>query len=127
FLHGIAHRGRSVAAAGAAIALGIWLCTAFVEIGVGEVGIVQRFGALTADLEPGLHLRWPTPIESVVRVRPAELRTVEIGFRTVSDEKRPTSRSEAALGWSSQHPEGATPITDEAVMITGDDDLVEIL
>jgi Cu+-exporting ATPase len=127
FLHGIAHRRKSVAAAVAAIALLAWLSTALVVIEVGEVGVVQRFGALTADLEPGLHVRWPTPIETIVRLRPAELRTVEIGFRSVAEDKRPTNRAEAALGWSSQHLEGATPITDEAVMITGDGDLVEIL
>jgi len=127
FLHGIAHRRKSVAAAVAAIALLAWLSTALVVIEVGEVGVVQRFGALTADLEPGLHVRWPTPIETIVRLRPAELRTVEIGFRSVADDKRPTNRAEAALGWSSQHLEGATPITDEAVKITGDGDLVEIL
>ncbi|HSQ56436.1 MAG TPA: protease modulator HflK, partial [Gemmata sp.] len=89
--------------------------------------IVQRFGRPTADLRPGLHFCWPWPIETITRIRPDEIRTVEVGFRTISDEtlKKVARRGENT--WTSSHGDEIAPLSDEAVMITGDDDLVEIL
>jgi Cu+-exporting ATPase len=86
-----------------------------------EVGVVRRFGrVLPDDLEPGLHWRWPWPIEEVSRVRPHRLRAVEVGFRSVS------GRSESGI-WASPHGEGIRRYPDEAVMITGDENLIEVL
>ena len=124
-IHGIVHRWKSIATAAFAIVLLAWLSTAFAQVNVDEVGIVQRFGAVTADLEPGLHVRWPWPIETVTRVRPREIRSVEVGFRERSGGS--TVPPNAGLSWSSSHSEGVARLTDEAVMITGDGDLVEIL
>jgi P-type Cu+ transporter len=128
-LHGILHQWRRIAASGFALALLLWFSTAFASIALDEVGIVQRFGAVAADLEPGLHVRWPWPIETVTRMRPSELRTIEVGFRGVSDPApdRLQRPGDAGLVWSSSHSEGVSRLTDEAVMITGDGDLVEIL
>ena len=46
------------------------LTTGLTAIGPGEVGLVSRQGRLVEQLGPGLHLRWPWPIESVRRVEP---------------------------------------------------------
>lgn len=124
-LHAILHRGRAIAAVVIVLLLLAWLSTAFAQVNTDEVGIVQRFGEVRTDLEPGLHLRWPGPIETVTRIRPKELRTVEVGFRSLAD--RPNNSADAALGWASSHSEGVARLTDEAVMITGDGDLVELL
>ena len=134
-LHGIVHRRKRIASAATGIALLVWLSSAFAQVNLDEVGIVQRFGAVTGDLEPGLHVRWPWPIETVTRVRPAELRAVEVGFRGLTEaqsESRFADRlrrpaGDPGLAWSSPHSEGVARLTDEAVMITGDGDLVEIL
>jgi Cu+-exporting ATPase len=122
-LHEIGHRWKSVAAALAGTALVAWLGTSFVQIETGEVGVVQRFGAPVIDLPPGLHVRWPSPVETVARVRPDELRSVEIGFRVVAE----AQKGRASNTWTSGHGDGIGRVTDEAVMITGDGDLVEIL
>jgi Cu+-exporting ATPase len=127
-LHGVLHNWKRIAAGFAIVTAFIWLGTSFTQINLDEVGVVQRFGAVTADLEPGLHVRWPWPIETVSRVKPNLIRTVEVGFRGLvepaSDRlQRPTD----GLTWSSSHSEGVARLTDEAVMITGDGDLVEIL
>jgi Cu+-exporting ATPase len=141
-LHAIGHRWKSISAAVGGVLLLVWLSTCFARIDVGEVGIVQRFGRVTADLGPGLHVRWPWPVETVTRIRPDEVRTVEIGFRTLTDEqvsarragadrmRRPGSPfpgGDAGLTWGSPHAGEIAPLSDEAVMITGDGDLVEIL
>jgi Cu+-exporting ATPase len=133
-LHGLAHRWKPVATAAAVVGVLAWLGTGLAQVNVDEVGLVQRFGALRADLEPGLHVRWPWPVETVTRVRPNEIRTVEVGFRTLTEEqrtgsalRRPAGGSDAGLTWSSPHANEVQPLSDEAVMITGDGDLVEIL
>jgi Cu+-exporting ATPase len=139
FLHNLAHRWKSISAVLAALALLGWLSTCFATVAPDEIGIVQRFGKATTDLEPGLHLRWPWPIETVARIRPNEVRTIEIGFRTLTEDQRPrraVSESEDRLRrpggaagntWTSGHSDGIARLSDEAVMITGDGDLVEIL
>src|SRR5207249_3122338 len=60
-------------------------------------------------------------------------RTAEIGCRGLPDEQRtastggPRLRRPGGLTWASSHADGAAPVSDEAVMITGDGDLVEVL
>ena len=86
-------------------------------------------GRVSADLQPGLHVRWPWPVESVTRLRPAEIRTVEVGFRTLTEEQRIGRMRRpggAELTWSSAHGDRTPSLTDESVMVTGDGDLVDI-
>ncbi len=122
-LHEIAHRWKLVLGLLAGVLLLVWLGTSFARVNYGEVGVVRQFGEITDDLPPGLHVRWPWPVETVTRLRPAEVRSVEVGFRTVEG----ASATRDGNTWTSAHGEGVAPVTDEAVMITGDGDLVEIL
>ncbi len=122
-LHAVAHRWKAIGGALAGVALAVWLGTAVAQVEAGEVGVVRRFGDVTADLQPGLHVRWPWPVETVTRVRPDEVRSVEIGFRIVPDAQKPAGGST----WTSGHGDGIGRLTDEAVMITGDHNLVELL
>jgi Cu+-exporting ATPase len=125
FLHELGHRWKLVCGVLLAFGLCGWFATCFAQIEPDEVGVVRRFGELRDDLQPGLHVRWPWPVETVTRVRPAEVRTVEVGFRLVGD---PSSAGKArSYTWAGSHVEGGAPLTDEAVMITGDGDLVVIL
>jgi Cu+-exporting ATPase len=136
-LHGVAHRWKLVAGTAAAALLVGWGLTCFAQVEPGEVGVVRRFGAVVADLGPGLHVRAPWPVETVTRVRTAEVRTVEVGFRRVRPEARSPVLPAAgdrlrrpagdALTWASSHGEDIGKVTDESVMITGDGDLVEVL
>jgi Cu+-exporting ATPase len=132
-LHEIGHYWKPIAAGVAGVALVAWLASGLTQVNANEVAVVQRFGRIHADLEPGLHVRWPWPVETVTRVRPAEIRAVEVGFRTpvepaqpVADRMRRPGPADAGLTWSSAHGEGVSPVTDEAEMVTGDGDLVEI-
>jgi regulator of protease activity HflC (stomatin/prohibitin superfamily) len=63
------------------------------------------------------------------------VRTIEIGFRTLTGEQLPRRGADDRLRrpggagntWASGHSDGIARLSDEAVMITGDGDLVEIL
>ena len=142
--HAVEDRWKLVFGSLAGIALIWWFATGLVQIQPNEVAVVQRFGAIQSDLTPGLHVRWPWPIETVLRVKPAEVRTVEIGFRMlprdevqrldlVKQEQAKLRRpgrdfpTETGQTWSSAHAEGVSRMSDESLMITGDGDLIELL
>jgi Cu+-exporting ATPase len=123
-LHWLSHQWRPVLLVlGLLLALG-WAASGLTQIGPDEVGVVRRFGrALPEDLEPGLHWRWPWPIEDVTKFQPGRIRTVEIGFRTLPG----AALAPAARAWSSPHGnDGIARSPDEAVMITGDGNLLEV-
>jgi Cu+-exporting ATPase len=137
-LHEVGHRWKPIVAALLGLALIAWLLSGLVRVQMNEVAVVQRFGAVRADLAPGLHVRWPWPVETVTKLRPAEPRTVEIGFRILPEEKlkllqqargeqQKLRRAEPGMTWEAAHTEGAVRLTDESLMITGDGSLVELL
>jgi len=136
-LHQVGDRWKPITASLIGIGFLGWLTTCFATVANGEVGITQRFGKAVADLEPGLHIRWPWPVETVTRLRPGDVRMVEVGFRTLSQEQlqrraavgetRKPVGSATSNTWTSGHADGIARLSDEAVMITGDSDLVEIL
>jgi Cu+-exporting ATPase len=106
-----------------ALAVAAYALSGLTQVGPEEVAVVRRFGRqLPDDLGPGLHWRWPRPIEDVTRVKPGRVQTVEVGFRTESPAALPAARA-----WSSPHGnDGVRRLPDEAVMITGDGNLVEL-
>jgi Cu+-exporting ATPase len=90
-------------------------------VGAGEAGLLQRFGRYCGVLGPGLHVRWPWPIERVTVITPDRVRSLEIGFRgTSAAEVEP-------LRWESTH---GRPLQnrgdDEALLLTGDGRYVEL-
>ena len=68
-----------------------------------ERGVVTRFGAYEATLEPGPSVRFPRPIEYVQRVNIDQVRTAEIGYQggntksTVLKEALMLTKDEAIL------------------------------
>ncbi len=123
-VHWLSHHARAAVLALAALLLAGWALAGLTAIEADEVGIVRRFGQeLPEELEPGLHWRWPWPIEEVTRVQPGWVHTVEVGFRTIPG----GPAVPAARVWSSPHGnDGISRVPDEAVMITGDGNLLEV-
>ncbi|HEX3147318.1 MAG TPA: cation-translocating P-type ATPase family protein [Gemmataceae bacterium] len=115
-LHWAEHRWKPITVGALLVAGAGYAASGLTQVGTGEVGVVKRFGRASAELEPGLHLRWPNPVETVVKLRPAEVRTVEIGFRSAIGE---------GWTWSSAHGD-IRRVADESLMITGDGNLVEV-
>lgn len=123
WLHWASHHVRVVALGGLGIVLAIYALSGVTQIGPDEVGVVCRFGRpISPDLAPGLHWCWPWPVEYVVIIKPDRVRTVEVGYRPL-----PVANAPEALAWSSFHGgEGTERRPQEAVMITGDGNLVEL-
>ncbi len=117
--HWAEHRWKAVAAALGTLLLLAYALSGLTLVRPDEVGVVQRFGRPVADLSPGLYWRWPWPMEETTRVS-QQVRTVEVGFRAELVKK-----GASVLSWTSPHAaEGKIP--DEAMMITGDGNLVEL-
>ena len=90
------------------VIVALWVLSGIYKIAPDEQGIVLRFGALHVVTEPGLHYHFPWPIEEVFKPAVTHLYSDEIGFRTSPDNKvkRPVSR--------------------EALMVTGDDNIIDV-
>ena len=72
-----------------------------------EEGVVTRFGKFDRSSSPGLHFKYPSPIEHATTPKITQVRRAEIGFRAAQG--RPTQRVPA-----------------ESLMLTGDQNIVDI-
>ena len=63
----------------AAVAILLWLASGFYTIKEGQRGVVLQFGAKAEITDPGLHWRWPLPVESVEKVDVGQVSTLRIG------------------------------------------------
>ena len=82
------------------IAMGVY------SVEPGEVGVVRTFGKETAHTDPGLHFVVPFA-QRVDKVNVSRINREEIGFRTT--------------------PEGPKRVDSEALMLTGDENIIEAL
>jgi Cu+-exporting ATPase len=123
WLHRLSHHWKPAAAAAAVLLAAGYGLSGLMQVGPDERAVVRRFGrVLDEDLGPGLYWRWPWPIEESVRLKPDSIHSVEVGFRSV-----PGNPSQlVTLDWASTHGGNIRRIEDEAVMITGDGNLVEV-
>lgn len=81
------------------------LTTAF-TVDPEEQGVVLRFGRYDRTVEPGLHFKLPSPIESVWKVPTQRQLKEEFGFRTLKADVRTVYSTEK--------------LTEEKLMLTGD-------
>ncbi len=119
--HWLEHHARGAIAVVIVLLLAAYALSGLRIIAPDETAIVRRFGGISEDLDPGWHWRFPWPVNNVTRVS-QQVRSVEIGFRVVPGKERPAG----ALTWSSAH-RRENRIPDEAMMITGDGNLVDLL
>ena len=118
----IQHR-RGILAWAIALLAALYASSGITAIGPGEAGLVQRFGGYRGVLEPGLHLRFPEPIERVIRLEPGRVRSLEIGFR------RAAGGQGELLRWESSHGRSLEEGDEEdgdALLLTGDGQFLEI-
>lgn len=89
----------------------VWLLSGLAVIRPHQRALVLRFGALEREIGPGLHLKWPYPIETVhvpvysvlndQGARVGETRTVT-GVRTL-DLGTPSAVGEGPILWTNEH------------------------
>lgn len=92
------------------VVVGGWLLYDMVHIiQPAERGVVLRFGKYVDTIQPGLNFRLPRPIETVERVDVAQIRNVEIGYRSSSGGRSTTS----------------TSVGSESLMLTRDENIVD--
>ena len=85
-----------------AVGIVFWMGTGIYTVQPGEEAVIRLVGRYYDTTDPGLHWFWPTPIGKRDVVRVDEVRRLEIGVR------------------------GSAPIPDEAQMITGDQNIVDV-
>ena len=95
---------------GGAILFFLWFLTGVYIIQQPEQGVVLRFGKYVDILQPGLHLRFPQPIETVIRQNVQQARQVNVGFAKDPDNDAATP----------------TNVPHESLMLTGDENIVDI-
>ncbi len=83
-------------------ALLVWLGTGFYTVQPGEQAALRILGRFDSIHGPGLHWAWPAPIGTRNVVQVDEIRRLELGVR------------------------GTAPVPDEALMITGDENIVDV-
>ena len=79
----------------------IWLSTTFVMIDPHESAVLERFGRYVPSrgvLEPGLHFKWPWPVDAIRTYGTHEIRSFNVGF--IPD---PKLESQNTLLWTRAH------------------------
>ena len=85
----------------------LWLATGIYTVDPAEQAALRLFGKFTATSGPGLHWYFPAPIGTKNVEKVTETRRMELGFRTL--------------------PGGGVPdVPIEAIMITGDENIVDV-
>ncbi len=87
-----------------AVAVVLWLGSGIYTVSAvgGEVAVLRLFGKYSGEAQQGLHWFWPAPIGTRNIIQAEERRLMELGFR------------------------GNSPFTDESLMITGDENIVDV-
>ncbi len=88
----------------------VYLLTGIYQVGPSEEGLVKSFGKYILTVGPGLHYHFPAPFESVVKVNVRTVKSIEIGFRTISPPPNPKY----------------SDVPSESLMLTGDDNIVSV-
>jgi membrane protease subunit HflK len=92
-----------------AVAVIVWQAF-FFRVNPDELGVVMRFGEYVRKEPPGLHFRWPYPIEEVRLPKVTRQNIIEIGMRSPGPGRLGGTRDERA----------------ESLMLTGDENIVDI-
>lgn len=84
----------------------LWLFTGIAQVNPGELGIRERFGAFVPGkevLQPGIHLKWPWPIEHIVRVPVDRMQQFVIGAHMDKLKDTKTMQNASVVLWTGQH------------------------
>ncbi|MBP8604932.1 MAG: hypothetical protein KBI46_03695 [Phycisphaerae bacterium] len=79
-------------------ALTLYLMSSFAVVGPGQAAVVEYFGSPVRDLEPGLHLKWPWPIEKVYVFPTDQIQQITIGYKEGEKDK-----AKKAFLWGEKH------------------------
>ncbi len=128
-VHELAHRWKSIGAGCVLVLMAVWFGSGFIVVEPDEVAVVQEFGRVQADLGPGLHWRWPWPIDTIRRLKPDEVKVVLIDFRPRAagedEDDQAALRDSSGATWTSVHGEPNRPLS--MSLFTGDHNLIDVV
>ncbi len=99
----------------ALLLLVVWFGSGIFIVRPDEAGVVLRFGAYNRTVNEGLHYHLPYPIETVSLPKVTQIRQITVGL--------PPTQSSSMFSRSSVN---ASSSHDEAAMLTGDENIVNI-
>lgn len=79
-------------------ALTLYLMSGVFVIGPGHAAIIEYFGSPVREAYPGIHLKWPWPIEKVYVYPTDEVQQISIGYKETEADKQKT-----AMLWGEKH------------------------
>ena len=88
-----------------ALVLVVWIASGFYIVDEGRRGVVTRFGKYTETTQPGPRMHLPFPIETVEVIDFSQVKTIEIGYRNTTRNKK----------------------DDEATMLTDDENIIDVM
>ena len=97
----------------ATFAVMLWGLSGIFIVQPDEQGAVLRFGKYVRKADPGFNYHWPYPIENVLLAKALRVNQISIGTRVV--EEGSTVRRGGALTWP-----------EESLMLTGDENIVDV-
>ena len=97
----------------------VFVANPFYKVEAGEQGVVLRFGKHVRTTSPGLRFKLPWPVETVHIVDIQNVHVLPIGYRT--SERGPTW-----LTPTNQPGRSRTMVEDEALMLTGDENILHV-
>jgi membrane protease subunit HflK len=97
---------------GLIVILGLYIASGLYRVLPDEQGVVLRFGKFVNTTQPGLHYHLPIPFERALTPKVTKVNRVDVGFRPASDSGSSTS--------------GVDNVPEESLMLTGDENIVDI-
>ncbi len=91
----------------------VWLASGIYIVNPDEQGVVLRFGKYNRTVDAGPHYALPFPIESVDKPKVTQVQRVEVGFRSVNQNR---------LFQQGEY----RPLPEEALTLTGDENIVNV-
>ncbi len=90
-----------------------WAATGVYTVQPNEAGIETVFGKFTQRTVSGLNYNWPYPIGSVAKLRVTDRNSIDVGFRTREDPRRPNNTTQL-------------DVNEESLMLTGDENIADV-
>ena len=83
---------------GILVLLGVHLASGFYVVGADERAVVRRFGAVETEVGPGMHYRFPWPVDRLDVVKTTSVMKVGVGFAIPTGESAAPSGMELLTG-----------------------------
>jgi Cu+-exporting ATPase len=108
-----------------AAAFVVWMLSGLALIEDDHQALVTRFGRYQESLTPGLHWRWPRPLERVVREPADRIRSVAIGSVEPLKSRKSELAGTGIVEWTTPH-EGPAAGGEDSLLLTADEVPVEL-